>query len=216
MQFHQSARMQIGMHVTEHCSVSSAIMKKDMLFVDQKRVFTETGGNGTPLMTEIRTHVFRPRLSVEEKTIAKALDLQSPLEPDGASMQSTIPSSSGQASYTLMPTSALLFRFSALTFNGHRIHYDHDWTRTMEGHPDVVFHGPLSAVALIEMSRRALEPARKLDTFSYRATRPMYTGIPILFESRTDEAGNIESFAQQVSTVGMKAVATAGAATVGP
>jgi 3-methylfumaryl-CoA hydratase len=63
-----------------------------------------------------------------------------------------------------------LFRFSALTFNGHRIHYDIDFCRS-EGHPGIVVHGPLLAQSLIAFAEAATGP---LHTFAFRATAPLY------------------------------------------
>lgn len=66
--------------------------------------------------------------------------------------------------------STLLFRYSALTFNGHRIHYDLDYAREVEGYAGLVVHGPLLAQHLMLMGERALGP---LEGFSYRATAPL-------------------------------------------
>lgn len=67
-------------------------------------------------------------------------------------------------------TSTLLFRYSALTFNGHRIHYDLDYCRDVEGYPGLVVHGPLLAQLLMLKATRELGP---LKTFSFRATAPL-------------------------------------------
>ncbi len=64
----------------------------------------------------------------------------------------------------------LLFRYSALTFNGHRIHYDLDYARDVEGYAGLVVHGPLLAQHLMLMAQAALGPLR---TFSFRATSPL-------------------------------------------
>lgn len=64
----------------------------------------------------------------------------------------------------------LLFRYSALTFNGHRIHYDQDYARRVEGYDGLVVHGPLLAQMLMLMAEAALGPLRG---FSYRATAPL-------------------------------------------
>lgn len=64
-----------------------------------------------------------------------------------------------------------LFRYSALTFNGHRIHYDADYSRTVEGYPDVVIHGPLIATLLVDLVHREGRPLRQ---FSYRARSPLF------------------------------------------
>ena len=66
---------------------------------------------------------------------------------------------------------ALLFRFSALTYNGHRIHYDHNWARH-EGYDDLVVHGPLQAIMMSEVARRSgLDLAGR--EFAYRLVSPM-------------------------------------------
>lgn len=68
----------------------------------------------------------------------------------------------------------LLFKFSALTFNGHRIHYDRDYARHSEAYPDLVVHGPLSALLLAGLaSERSAEP---LHRFSFRAQAPLFVG----------------------------------------
>lgn len=64
----------------------------------------------------------------------------------------------------------LLFRYSALTFNGHRIHYDRDYARDVEGYDGLVVHGPLLAQFLMLMAQEALGP---LAEFSFRATAPL-------------------------------------------
>lgn len=67
-------------------------------------------------------------------------------------------------------TSTLLFRYSALTFNGHRIHYDLDYARDVEGYGGLVTHGPLLAQLLMLMAERQMGP---LTRFSFRATAPL-------------------------------------------
>ena len=66
----------------------------------------------------------------------------------------------------------LLFRYSALTFNGHRIHYDLDYVRSEEHYPGLIVHGPLQTTLLLDLCRRhAARPVRKLD---YRALHPVF------------------------------------------
>ncbi|MFW8594185.1 acyl dehydratase [Cribrihabitans neustonicus] len=67
-------------------------------------------------------------------------------------------------------SSTLLFRYSALTFNGHRIHYDLDYARQVEGYGGLVVHGPLLAQHLMLMAEEALGPLRE---FSFRASSPL-------------------------------------------
>lgn len=71
------------------------------------------------------------------------------------------------------PDDALLFRYSALTFNSHRIHYSRDYVTEVEGYPGLVVHGPLIATLLVDLLRRELPEAR-LAAFSFRAVRPLF------------------------------------------
>ena len=75
------------------------------------------------------------------------------------------------------PNPALLFRFSALRFNSHRIHYDRDYVTKVEGLPGLVVQGTLVSQLLIEMCRSEL-PGRKLASFGYRAVRQLYDTGP--------------------------------------
>lgn len=69
-----------------------------------------------------------------------------------------------------------LFRFSALTFNGHKIHYNEDWTRTAEGHPGIVVHGPLNVINLLDYWRDIHGEGAGPDEIIYRAMSPVYGG----------------------------------------
>ncbi|MET7860125.1 hypothetical protein ABZS81_23550 [Streptomyces sp. NPDC005318] len=76
-------------------------------------------------------------------------------------------------SFSLRPDPTLLFRFSALTYNAHRIHYDRDYARDVEGYPDLVVHGPLLALALLELPRR-FAPERTVTSFAFRSKAPLF------------------------------------------
>lgn len=71
-----------------------------------------------------------------------------------------------------------LFRYSALTFNGHRIHYDREYAQNVEGYPSLVVHGPLLAQGLIEVAEGMLGT---LKTFDFRATAPAFESEVISF-----------------------------------
>ena len=66
----------------------------------------------------------------------------------------------------------LLFRYSALTFNGHRIHYDRKYVTEVEGYPGLIVHGPLIATLLLDLLRRKL-PSAKVQRFGFRAVTPL-------------------------------------------
>ena len=67
----------------------------------------------------------------------------------------------------------MLFRYSALTFNGHRIHYDHPYVTGVEGYPGLIVHGPLIATLLVDLVRRNV-PGADIETFSFRGLRPTF------------------------------------------
>ena len=67
----------------------------------------------------------------------------------------------------------LLFRFSALTFNAHRIHYDRNYVTEVEKYPGLVVHGPLQALLLMESAKKH-NPGRKPASYSFRAVRPLF------------------------------------------
>lgn len=71
----------------------------------------------------------------------------------------------------------MLFRYSALTFNGHRIHYDRRYATEIEGYPGLVVHGPLIATLLADLLRRNL-PDRAVASFAFRAVRPLFDTAP--------------------------------------
>lgn len=85
----------------------------------------------------------------------------------------------------------LLFRFSALTYNAHRIHYDRPYATEVEGYPGLVVHGPLQAVALAELCRRHL-PHRRVAAFSFRARRPAFDGAPLRLRGRLRTEDHVE------------------------
>lgn len=92
---------------------------------------------------------------------------------------------------TLATDSRLLFRFSALTYNAHRIHYDVEYARDVEGYPGIVAHGPLQAIALAEICRREL-PSRRVRSFQFRSTAPAFGGDVLELRGRMVDEGRVE------------------------
>jgi 3-methylfumaryl-CoA hydratase len=73
----------------------------------------------------------------------------------------------------IVPDDVLLFRYSALTFNGHRIHYDRKYVTEVEGYPGLIVHGPLIATMLMDLLRRHMPHAR-VTKFEFKAVRPTF------------------------------------------
>ena len=78
----------------------------------------------------------------------------------------------------LVPDDVLLFRYSALTFNGHRIHYDRRYVTEVEGYPGLIVHGPLIATLLMDLLRRHA-PEATVANFRFKAVRPTFDGAPL-------------------------------------
>lgn len=78
---------------------------------------------------------------------------------------------SAEVTETISPSQVMLFRYSALTFNGHRIHYDIDYARSVEGYSGLVFHGPLTATLLIDLAQRTFGKTPK--SFEFRGLAPL-------------------------------------------
>lgn len=78
---------------------------------------------------------------------------------------------------TFVPEPVVLFRYSALTFNGHRIHYDRSYATGVEGYPGLVVHGPLQATLLLDLLDREL-PGARVRRFAFRALAPLFDTAP--------------------------------------
>lgn len=79
----------------------------------------------------------------------------------------------------IAPDEVLLFRYSALTFNGHRIHYDRRYVTQVEGYPGLVVHGPLIATLLVDLFERNM-PGAAVASFRFRAVKPLFDTAPFL------------------------------------
>jgi len=77
------------------------------------------------------------------------------------------------------PTETLLFRYSALTFNSHRIHYDYPYTTAIEGYPNLLVHGPLLATLLMNLVHQNV-PQATVREFTFKAIRPTFLGHPFM------------------------------------
>lgn len=104
-------------------------------------------------------------------------------------------------SYRLAPTNdewrhevtadpVMLFRFSALTFNGHRIHYDYPYTTDVEGYPGLVVHGPLLAILLLELLHRQL-PGAQVREYRFQALKPVFTAEPFFLCGTRGDVGGV-------------------------
>jgi 3-methylfumaryl-CoA hydratase len=95
----------------------------------------------------------------------------------GVSPQAGEPPRPAEFRRTIVPDPVLLFRYSALTFNGHRIHYDRRYVTEVEGYPGLVVHGPLQATLLLDLLDREF-PGARVARFTFRALAPIFDTAP--------------------------------------
>jgi 3-methylfumaryl-CoA hydratase len=93
------------------------------------------------------------------------------------------------------PNTTLLFRYSALTFNGHRIHYDQAYARDEEGYPDLVVQGPLTAT-LLQMFAVEHGGGRRMTRFDFRGVSPLFVGRPFQLEGRSEDGDTLTVWAR--------------------
>ena len=101
----------------------------------------------------------------------------------------------------------LLFRYSALTFNGHRIHYDRDYVTKVEGYPGLIVHGPLQAALQVEFAAR-LHQGQAPKKFVYRGVQPLFDGANFTVNADEDGAALSTWTANADGTPTMKGTAT--------
>jgi 3-methylfumaryl-CoA hydratase len=151
-------------------------------------ITTKQGGSGTLVFVELVHRTFaQDRLLVSE---TQSLVYRTPA-PAGAA---PVPPPLGDTRFkaeawavvrTIVPSPSLLFRYSALTFNSHRIHYDLAYATGVEGYRGLVVHGPLTASLLLDLARRHLGDNR-LTTFRFRGISPAIAGEPLHLVLRED------------------------------
>lgn len=125
-------------------------------------------------------------------------------EPTPPKLTGDIPAPTAQWSQEVRPTTTMLFRYSAVTFNGHRIHYDYPYANREEGYPGLVVHGPLIATKVLQSFTES-NPDKKVTYFGFRGVRPLI-GTDIFKVEGTFEGQNTAKlWAQQESTIAQTA-----------
>jgi len=147
-------------------------------------VTLKTGSTGQLCFVSVEHHVSSPRgpaIRERQDIVYREIGGVQPAAPAKA------PAPSAQHRETHVSDPVLLFRYSALTFNGHRIHYDRDYVTRVEGYPGLIFHGPLQAALLVEFAARLKGGAPK--TFSYRGVQPLFEGSEFSVNANAIDAG---------------------------
>jgi 3-methylfumaryl-CoA hydratase len=160
--------LRVGDVVTRRSSLVSATPKSGrsgaMVLVTVRHEFLRDGGAA---IVEEQDFAYRSQPAGAERGLA----------PTAAAPATEV--RRGEWHLSLDPDERLLFRFSALTYNTHRIHYDHPYVTGVEGYPGLVVHGPLLALLLLELPRR-FAPERRVAGFAYRLRRPAFAGAPVV------------------------------------
>jgi 3-methylfumaryl-CoA hydratase len=138
------------------------------------RVEEKTGSTGRLLFVTVRHEISGPSglaITEEHDIVYRGLA--------GAAAKPGAPFENWPEAFeaTVTPDPVLLFRYSALTGNGHRIHYDRTYVTEVEGYPGLIVHGPLQATLLAELAQRHA-PGRRLAGFEFRAVRPVFDLAP--------------------------------------
>ena len=172
IQFH--APLRVGQVIEKVSTIDDIQLKTgrqgELVFV---KVRHEISGDGQRLIDEFHDIVYRR-----------------PAAPGGPAPVGHAPPEAALWSRTVVADDVLLFRYSALTFNGHRIHYDRRYVTEVEGYPGLVVHGPLMATLLMDLLREH-EPRAQVQTFQFRALQPVFDGAPFQICGRPGEAGEV-------------------------
>jgi 3-methylfumaryl-CoA hydratase len=148
-------------------------------------VTMKTGSTGPLCFASVQHEVTTPRgLAIRERQDIVYRDMTK--SAPAAKPASPPPSAKHRESH--MADEVLLFRYSALTFNGHRIHYDRDYVTKVEGYPGLIFHGPMQAAFLVEFAAK-LHGGAAPKKFVYRGVQPLFEGSEFSVNANETEDG---------------------------
>lgn len=138
----------------------------------------KTGSSGELVFVTVKHEIFGSHgLAIEEEQDIVYRGDAPPAQKQAApSKEEPAPVGADAVVTRVEPTSVMLFRFSALTDNGHRIHYDWPYVTKTEGYPGLVVHGPLQAMLLTDLVRRNFPG--KIGRFSFQARKPLFDTAP--------------------------------------
>jgi 3-methylfumaryl-CoA hydratase len=170
-QFEWHGPLKVGDAVARTSTIADVTEKEGrsgkLVFVKVKHEL-RCNGAADPTLTEFHDIVYR-----EAK------------QPGDVEPPPTAAATSAAWQRTVIPDDVLLFRYSALTFNGHRIHYDRPYVTTVEGYPGLIVHGPLIATLLMDLLRRHA-PEAQVATFKFKAVRPTFDLHPFRLNGQRD------------------------------
>ncbi len=164
--------------------VSPIIVGKEIKKISTiKEIKHRTGNSGELCIVSIGHQLFDGEtLCIDE---VQNLVFREDPSPDAPAPAPIKPPAGAEQSIDLHPDPVMMFRYSALTFNGHRIHYDVDYARDVEGYPDLVFHAPLTATALCNLAS-GIQPGKPIREFEYRATAPLFCNASVKLNAKQE------------------------------
>lgn len=174
-------RMWVGGRLHFHTSLrvaETAVRESEILDIKQKH-----GYSGALLFVTVR-HQYK---QAGELAISEEQDIVY-REPTAPKLSLDRPVTDAEWSETVDPDPTLLFRYSAITFNSHRIHYDWPYATEIEGYSSLVVHGPLIATLLMRAFERA-NPSAHVKSFSFRGLRPLITPKTFAVAGRIESPG---------------------------
>jgi 3-methylfumaryl-CoA hydratase len=184
--------LRVGDEVTRTSRISDVTMK--------------SGSTGTLCFVSVDHLVTTPRgMAIRERQDIVYRDISTAPAPAPAKPAPAPPVAKHRETHMADPV--LLFRYSALTFNGHRIHYDRDYVTRVEGYPGLIFHGPMQAAFIVELAARLHggTAPKKLD---YRGLQPLFEGGEFSVNANDTPAGMELWIANSAGQPTMKGTAT--------
>ena len=181
----------------------TAMLKSEVVGVQEK-----VGKSGRLVFVTVEQTVVqngRPCVEEEQVIVYREAEQRLAAVPARPAVAPPAPATPTEADWseTFLPTPVTLFQFSALTYNGHRIHYDQPYVTELEGYPGLLVHGPLTALLLLDAAQR--HSAGPVAQFRYRAMAPLVVDEPIALAGRAD--GVVEALGP-AGTVAMRGWAT--------
>jgi 3-methylfumaryl-CoA hydratase len=169
-------------------------------------VTIKTGSTGTLCFVSVEHLVKTARgTAIRERQDIVYRDVSTAPQPAPAKPAAPPPATRHRESHMADPV--LLFRYSALTFNGHRIHYDRDYVTKVEGYPGLIFHGPMQATFMVEFAAK-LRGGKPPKKFSYRGLQPLFEGSEFSINANTTDSGMELWTANSAGQPTMKGTAT--------
>ncbi|WP_395713900.1 MaoC family dehydratase N-terminal domain-containing protein [Reyranella sp.] len=161
-------------------------LRREIEFTDIQQ---RQGSTGSLIVTTQTRRIFTPRgLALTEAASTVFREEVKAGTKSGVPERDPVPTGTPWRR-TIEPHPVTLFRYSAITFNPHRIHYDRTYCMEVEGYPGLVVHGPFAQQCLLDLLRDSM-PGRRIKTFAVRARAPLFDTAPFNVVGRPTPDGN--------------------------